>query len=101
MASIPKQGDSKIFFAETDGGLVRIGATADVDKYLRKLAANYHERCTLLATMPGDQQGARELWRRFATHRTSAGGSGRFRPAPELLDFIQAATQRPVEGNGA
>jgi hypothetical protein len=41
-----------VFFAETDDGRVRIGATPDVDKYRRKLAATFHELRKLLATMP-------------------------------------------------
>ena len=79
-----------IYFAQpVDGGLIKIGHSANVLGRLRQLEDHYKHSLSLLGTLPGGFQEERELHKRFLHLRY--GPTEQFRPDPELLEFIGSA----------
>jgi hypothetical protein len=79
-----------IYFIQSgDDGPIKIGLASDVRERLRALQTAHHEKLTLLGVSSGDRKEERLLHIRFAQLR----GIGEwFRPARELLDYIQQNT---------
>lgn len=91
-----------IYFVQLASGAIKIGHTDDLDQRLAGLTSHYGGPVALLATMPGDPEKEAEIHERFAHLRF--GRKEQFRPARELLDFIDrpllvAADPGSVEPN--
>lgn len=66
-----------------DGGPVKIGVAADVEKRVRQLQTGQSARLRVLHVWQGDRGMERELHRRLAGHHV---GGEWFAPVPALLD---------------
>lgn len=74
------------FMQSTNGGLVKIGFSDNVENRLRQLEKDYGQSLTILATMEGGRAEEAALHRRFKHLRV--GRTEQFRPDPELMGFI-------------
>lgn len=76
-----------IYFVQSiDGGPVKIGYSFDVESRIAQLEKHYGKSLAILATMPGGRDEETTIHRRFAHLR--CGRTEQFRPAPELMSFI-------------
>jgi len=75
-----------IYFAQIDGGPIKIGCSENVDARLRQLETLYRRPVALLGTMPGDDDRETEIHERFRHLRF--GRKEQFRPAEDLMAFI-------------
>jgi hypothetical protein len=83
-----------IYFGQSvEDGMIRIGTADDLDRHLRRLKTTYGETYRILGTMDGDREALKAIHDRFARLRLGGGNSGRFRPTPELLAWIEATPQ--------
>jgi len=78
------------FMQPVNGGAVKIGYTDNLPQRQKALEAYYQQELSVLATMDGGIEEEHEIHRRFAKLRF--GRTEQFRPAPELMEFIQ----RPI-----
>jgi hypothetical protein len=74
------------FLQSSSGGPIKIGYSADVPTRLRQLESHYGQPLALLATMDGGREQEAEIHRRFDALRL--GRTEQFRPAAELMEFI-------------
>jgi hypothetical protein len=74
------------FIQPTDGGAIKIGFTDDLGQRIKALESHYGCSLALLHAMPGGRDVERELHGRFS--RLRLGKTEQFRPAAELLAFI-------------
>ncbi len=74
------------FMQATEGGPVKIGHSADVDRRRTTLEGFYGKELAVLATLPGGRKEERQIHSRFAHLRI--GRTEQFRPAIDLMEFI-------------
>lgn len=88
---------SVYFMQAVNGGPVKIGCSNDVERRRRQLEKRYGQPLAILAVLPGNFEDEEAIHERFSHLRF--GRSEQFRPAPELMDFIQRplfVNQTPV-----
>jgi hypothetical protein len=74
------------FMQAVEGGPIKIGYSADVDRRRGQLEAHYGATLMVLATMDGGPAEETAIHRRFS--RLRLGKTEQFRPARELMEFI-------------
>lgn len=80
------------FIQRGDGGPIKIGRTAYLDKRIAALQIGCAEKLTLLAQIPATQSHTeRAIHKRFRPHRQEGEW---FSPVPELLRFISELNQK-------
>lgn len=83
-----RQADTRsVYFIQADNGLIKIGVAGSPKDRLRTLRTMSPVALRLVLVLPGrGAPGESELHARFAEHRSHGEW---FRPAPELISFIQ------------